>query len=53
MNYEEAQKKAKELGHCLCHTKLKCPCPAWIKKHICRCAQEGKTDDNKSNSEIS
>ena len=35
---KEVQKLAKELGHCLCSPVLKCPCPAWVKKKICRCA---------------
>ena len=34
---KKAQKKAKEIGHCLCNLKLECPCPAYkiTKKCIC------------------
>jgi len=37
---EEAQAKAKELGHCLCNLKIKCPCVAWTKLERCECARK-------------
>jgi len=39
MTPEEAQKLAKEQGHCLCNLKLKCPCITWIKFNKCECAK--------------
>lgn len=40
MNEEikKAQDKAKEIGHCLCNIKLKCPCPVFEKEGKCRCS---------------
>lgn len=36
---KEAQKKAQELGHCLCHIKLKCLCDVYINTGECKCAE--------------
>lgn len=38
MNIKEAQNKAKELNHCLCHLKLQCECPAFKETGNCKCA---------------
>lgn len=37
-NIEKAQKKAKEIGHCLCNIKLDCPCEDFLNTNICKCA---------------
>ena len=36
---EKAQKKSKELGHCICNLKLKCPCERYIKNRVCNCSE--------------
>jgi len=39
---EKAQKLSKELGHCLCHLTLPCPCPVFIKIGKCKCSEKIK-----------
>lgn len=46
MEIKEAQKKAKELGHCLCNVKLKCPCHAYEKLGICKCSEMSKEENH-------
>lgn len=35
---KEAQKKAKDIGHCLCDLQKKCPCDNFIETGNCECA---------------
>ena len=35
----KAQKKAKELGHCLCNIKQVCECEEFKEKGICKCSE--------------
>lgn len=44
MNIQEAQEKAKELGHCLCHLQLPCPCPNYEETKCCNCAGQCEND---------
>lgn len=40
-HYEQVmkvQKKAKEQGHCCCNLLEKCPCVAWLRCNVCKCA---------------
>ena len=45
MTVEEAQAKAKELGHCICHTQISCPCLAYINHNICACSMNGGEEE--------
>lgn len=39
LKIRKVQKKAKELGHCLCNLRLSCECPAYRLKGICKCSE--------------
>jgi len=41
MDRQEAQKLAKEKGHCLCSKLFTCPCRVFKDKDFCKCANEG------------
>ena len=52
MTPEEAQRKAKEIGHCLCNIKLPCPCPDWEKNKKCICSENLSNDTKDKDSQV-
>lgn len=43
MTREEAQKKAREIGRCLCSSPLNpvdCPCKEYLELGVCKCSGE-------------
>lgn len=41
----KAQVKSQEIGHCVCHMKVKCLCPYFIDKKLCKCGGDKVGED--------
>lgn len=41
---ELVQNKSKEIGHCVCSSAVKCPCPYFTDKEVCKCSGEKVND---------
>ncbi len=48
---EVVMERAQKIGHCVCHRTQPCPCEELQQHDICRCAGEGKEDEQPGSSE--